>query len=359
MIKRFFTLLATMALVSTPLSAAVARTYPDALSKTGNNPIVIFIYGANYDNVSKAAYETFVKKNKIAPYVRQATFLEMPIYQLPNDKEKKDMEKRLGGKRLPGGIWSYPCLAVVDAKGNLRGVVQGPEQMKDPETALEYLKVLVDDFIKQEKILTRARKAKGDKKAELLLEAADIDIRMPNDVLSKEEKQNLNDDTGLGNRIGFDPLSLVESLQIMSYDRANAHVRHLMAQGGYSKLQRQMMMAAYAGHLRRGGEGMTPASKERLRALYTEMRNIDPKSTYGAYAEGALVIWVEGGTLTDEPIPTEINRVGNTPDDGNSSGFGSGSDDDLDGKTALGDTVAPAVDEEPSDADFEGEGDDF
>lgn len=357
MIKNFIRLMAAWMLVSMPLSAAVARTYPDALAKTGNNPIVIFIYGANYDNVSKAAYETFVKKNKIAPYVRQATFLEMPIYQLPNEKEKKDMEKRLGNKRLPGGIWSYPCLAVVDAKGNLRGVVQGPDKMKDPETALEHLKVLVADFIQQEKIIARARKAKGDKKAELLLEAADIDINMPNDVLSKDEQKNLSGD--LGNRMAFDPTTLVEALQIMSYDRANSHVRSMMAQGGYSKLQRQMMMAAYAGHLRRGGEGMEPASKERLRALYTEMRNIDPKSTYGAYAEGALVIWVEGGTLTNEPIPTEINRVGNTPDDGNGSGSGSGGDSGGGGRTALGDTVEPEVDDEPSDADFEGEGDDF
>ena len=49
-----------------------------------------------------------------------------------------------------------------------------------------------------------------------------------------------------------------------------------------------MVMAAFAGHVRRekGPVAM-------LRALYTEMRNIDPTSTYGVYAEGALEIWVE------------------------------------------------------------------
>ena len=155
----------------------------------------------------------------------------------------------------------------------------------------------------------------------------------------------------------------------MSYDAANAHVRKMMAQGGYSKLQRQMMMAAYAGHLRRGGEKMKPASKERLRALYTEMRNIDPESTYGAYAEGALVIWVEGVTLTDEAVPAEINRVGNTPDDGNSSGSGSSNGSGSDsggggGRTAMGDTQisgddAGAVDDDFADSEAEDEGDDF
>ena len=365
LINVFFALLVGLL----PARAAIARTYPDALAKAGKHPIVIFIYGANYDKVGQKAHEEFVKKNKISPFIKQATFLEMPLYQQPNEREKKDMEKRLGNKRLPGGIWNYPCLAVVDSGGNLRAVVQKPEEMKDPDVALAALKVHLDNFYKQEKILDRARKAKGDRRAEHLLEAADIDIEMPNNILG----DNAGGDTGLGNRVGYNPDSLVEALQIMSYDEANAHVRKMMAQGGYSKLQRQMMMAAYAGHLRRGGEKMKPASKERLRALYTEMRNIDPKSTYGAYAEGALVIWVEGGTLTDEAVPAEINRVGNTPDDGNSSGSGSSNDSGngsgsgsggSGGRTAMGDTQisgddAGAVDADFADSEEEDEGDDF
>ena len=353
MLKKFFSLVTFAVLLASPLQAAIARTYPDALAKTGKHPIVIFIYGANYDKVSERTYEVFVKKNKIMPYLRQATFLEMPLYQMPSDREKKDMEKRMGNKRLPGGIRSYPCLAVVDSAGNLRGSVQTPEEMKDPETALAALKVLLDNYYAQEKILDRARKAKGEKRADLLLAASDIDIRMPGGLINEEDKKNLDGGSGLGSRVSFDPLSVVEKLQTMTYAEANAHIRQMMATGGYSKLQRQMIMAAYAGHLRRGGEGNKPASKEWLRALYTEMRNIDPNSTYGAYAEGALVIWVEGGKLTDTPIPTEINRIDNRTDDGNSSGSSStisASDDDTPTTDADADT-------EQSDSDFEG--DDF
>lgn len=358
MIKKIFTMMALGLLLASPTLAAKASTYPDALARTGKNPIVIFIYGANYDKVSERTYDAFIKKNKIAPYVRQCTFLEMPLYQMPSDKEKKDMEKRLGNKKLPRGIRCYPCLAVVDSKGNLRGAVQSPEEMKDPEVALVALKKLVDNFYAQDKLIEKAKKAKGEKKAEFLLAASDIDLNMPSGVVGKEERKSLDDASGLGNRMEFDPLTVVEALQTKDYASANSYVRTMMAEGGYSKLQRQMIMAAYAGHLRRGGEGRTPASKERLRALYTEMRNIDPDSTYGAYAEGAIVIWVEGGKLTDDPIPTEINRVGNTSDDGNSSGSS--------GNTAMGSTSIPAADDDapvapdadaPSDADFEG--DDF
>ncbi len=358
MLKKLFRFVLFAMLVAAPLQAAIARTYPDALAKTGKHPIVIFIYGANYDKVSERTYDAFVKKNKIMPYLRQATFLEMPLYQMPSDRERKDMEKRLGNKRLPGGIRSYPCLAVVDAAGNLRGVVQKPEEMKDPEVALAALRVLLDNFYAQEKILDKARKAKGEKRADLLLAASDIDLRLPGGLLNDDDKRNLDGGSGLGNRVDFDPLSVVEALQTKSYAEANAHVRQMMASGGYSKLQRQMIMAAYAGHLRRGGEGRPPASKEWLRALYTEMRNIDPDSTYGAYAEGALVIWVEGGTLTDTPIPTEINRIDNRPDDGGSgSGTSIPSADDDDPVTDADADVE--VDEEQSDSDFESDSEDF
>lgn len=356
MIKTFFRLVTLAALALGTAQSAVVRTYPDALAKTGKRPIVIFMYGANYDKVSEKAYEVFIKGNKLGPIIRQATFLEMPIYQMPSEREKKDMEKRLGNKRLPGGIWSYPCLAVVDADGNLRGVVQSAEEMSDPEQAVASLKVMVDDFFEQEKLVEKARKAKGDKRSALLLAASDIDLRMPNLDFGGDDKQKKDDDSGMQNRASFNPLGVVEALQIKDYAAANAYIRNMMAQGGYSKLQRQMMMAAYAGHLRRGGEGLTPASKERLRALYTEMRNIDPDSTYGAYAEGALVIWVEGGKLTDQPIPTEINRVDNNKeDDGNSSGTS--------GNTAMGSTSIPA-DDAPGSTDADAgdsdeEGDDF
>lgn len=353
MLKKFSRLVAFALLLAAPLHAGIARTYPDALAKAGKHPIVIFIYGANYDKVSERTYEAFVKKNKIMPYIRQATFLEMPLYQMPSDRERKDMEKRLGNKRLPGGIRSYPCLAVVDSAGNLRGIVQKPEEMKDPETALAALKTLLDNYYAQEKILDRARKAKGEKRADLLLAASDIDLRLPGGLLSNEDKKNLDGGSGLGNRVDFDPLSVVETLQTKSFAEANAHIRQMMASGGYSKLQRQMIMAAYAGHLRRGGEERKPASKEWLRALYTEMRNIDPDSTYGAYAEGALVIWVEGGKLTDTPVPAEINRIDNRTDDGNSSGSSSvisSTDDDTP-------TTDADADAEQSDSDFES--DDF
>lgn len=285
-------------LVSSPIAQAQGGvTYADALSRANSKrPVVLFCYGANYDKLSEKVYEEFVRKRKIMAAARQTVFVEMPFYQNPNEREKKDMERRLGKKHLPGGIWSVPCLAVIDAQGNLRGIVQTAEEMKDVKAASAALERILRDYRTQEDLLQKAAKAKDERKSDLMLQAADININMP------PQAQKSGAQTAMGTRVSFDPLSLVEELQTMAPDVAYAHIRSLMAQGGYSRAQRQEMLAAFGGHLRRNN-----ASSDRLRAVYTEMRNIDPGSMYAAYAEGAIELWVERKPLDKSTAVTEVD----------------------------------------------------
>lgn len=343
----------------TPAWGIIVRTYPDALSKAGDKPIVMFVYGANYDKFSMKVHEEFIKKHKIMPAVRKCVFLEVPMYQYPKPDEQKEMDKVLGKKSLPGGIWCYPCLAVVDKNGTLRGIVQGADKMKNVELASAELSKLVEAYIAQEKLLEKAASASGARKAELLLQASNINLTMPN-IGGKDSKatQDMKDDIGLGARLAFDPIAIVEKLQIMSFAEADAYIRGMIASGCYSRRQRQEMMAAYAGHLRRNN-----ASPERLRALYTEMRNLDPTSMYGAYAEGAIALWVNKETFDPSTVPVELRR---SDDDVSAvaSVPGSADSDTSSGKTALGSNSLEdeALEEEgeddsPSEDDFESDED--
>lgn len=283
MMKKLLSVLVWLGVALMPL--APAAEYQSALAKASDRkPVVLFCYGANYDKVSEATYESFVKKRQIMRYARGAVFLEVPVYQLPNEKEKREYNKVMGGAGLPGGIWSYPCLAVVDGTGSLRGVVQGAELMKDAETAGAELEKIIDDYCEQEKLLKKARRTKGRRQITMLAEAADMpNVRMPANPLGEGVS------TGLGslstNATGM--LEVGQKMQLMSLADAHKYVRSLIADGYYSRRQRQEIMAAYAGHVRRNN-----GSAARLRAIYYEMRNIDPTSIYGAYAEGAIERWV-------------------------------------------------------------------
>lgn len=365
--------LVAMMLVSavlSPLRAAVVHSYSEALSKAGDKPIVIFLYGANYDKLSMKTYDEFIKKNKILPAVRKSVFLVVPVYQNPTPDEKKKYAKIMGDKKLPGGIWSYPCLAVVDSHGKLRGIVQSAQEMKSVESATAALKPMLDAFEQQEKLLSKAERASGARKADLILQASNINLTLP-DGVGKEKNNNrrgrgeMDDDIGLKNRMSFDPIAVVEKLQIMSFEEADAYIRGMIAEGCYSRRQRQEMMAAYAGHLRRNG-----ASAERLRALYTEMRNLDPNSMYGAYAEGAIALWVEKKAFDPSTVPVEVRRAseevttvaavpGTVEPDPEPTVRPSGSSGGMTalGSTSLEDVAGPSVEDEPSDDDFEADAD--
>ena len=208
MVKKLFLPFLLLASVALPSAAATARTYPDALNKAGDKkPIVLFCYGANYDAVSEAKYEEFVKKRKIMRAVRNAVFLEVPIYQLPNEKEKKEREKLMGGKSLPAGLWSFPCLAVVDGRGNLRGIVQSAEEMKDAETAGAVLTQMLEDFKEQEDLLGKAEHAGSGRKAKLLALAADIDLKLPGKIDMGDKP--MKDKIGITARLNFDPIQIM------------------------------------------------------------------------------------------------------------------------------------------------------
>ncbi len=282
MVKKLLLFLLWLVPCLLPASAATARSYSDALRKAGDKePIVLFCYGANYDAVSEACYQEFIKERKIMSVVRNSVFLEVPIYQQPDEKQKKEMERIMGGKSLPWGVWSYPCLAVLDGAGNLRGIVQSADEMKSAEAAGEALAKLLKAFEEQQALLNKAAKANGSRQSKLLTEAADVDLRLP---------KQLPGSAGISDRLNFDPIAVMTSLQPMTADQANAYIRNMMANGSYTRRQRQEMMMAYAGHMR-----TLKASPERLRALYTEMRNIDPGSMYAAYAEEAIRLWAQPG----------------------------------------------------------------
>ncbi len=276
MIQRFFSLLISLLLLlGTAARAGLTRSYPEALKKAGHDkPVILFCYGANFDKVGKAAYDA-IMSNKNREFMRilnKEIYVVIPVYQLPNEKEQAEFKRIMGKHRLPDGIWSYPCFAIVDGQGNFRGAVQSATQMENPQTVQEALTKLLSDFNKQQKLLAQASHASGANKERLMREALSVTSIKPPDHES------------------FDPANngMVQKLQLMSIVEANRYIRGTLASGTFTPTERQMIMAAYAGHLRRNS-----APVDLLRAVYTEMRNIDPSSSYGAYAEGALEIWVD------------------------------------------------------------------
>ena len=291
--KLIITLAAVLAGFTCSLQAAQVRTYQDGLKRaSGEKPLIVFCYGANYDKYSEKIYDTYVKHGRNTPLGRvlsREAYVVVPIFQQPSSAEQRDYERVMGKRRLPGGIRSYPCFAVVDGSGNFRGAVQSSDELETPEKAAEALASLLEDYRRQQKLLARAERLKGDTRREVMREALNISrVRVPGHGMCDPA----ND--GLG-----------EKLQVMSVEAANEHVRRLIANGNYTLIERQMMLVALSGHMRR-----EKVAVHRLRAIFTEIRNIDPNSIYGAYAEGAMALWV---IPKEQEVGTDIKNRAMTP----------------------------------------------
>lgn len=289
-----------------PASAVIRRSYPEALQHAGHKPVVLFCYGANYDEVAVEFHDAFMNTKHIRDLLRRCMFVEVPLYQLPTEKQKQEMQEIIGPRGLPGGIRCYPCLVITDSRGYTRSVIQGPEEMKDVDTALKNLKERLENFDKQEKLLSKVETAGGPRRYRLLTEAVDIDkMNLPGNAADLGKRRRKRDKEGFEERIAFDPINFMRHISIFSPQKAEAYTREMMKNPGYSKTQRQEMLAALAGSFRRSRnkkddeveEGYKRLTDEeiiaKMRALYTEMYELAPDSLYGAYAESAIELWVK------------------------------------------------------------------
>ncbi len=278
--------LASLILALTPAQAARARSYADALKKADDKPILVFCYGANYDKYSERLHKEFTKGNKLWRGLTSNIYMEMPIYQMPDKRERRARDKMMDGKKLPGGIFSYPSIAIIDRHNTLRAVIQSSDELKDVESVNELLKDYVERFKTQQKILKKADGSKGDRIAEMLAEAADIGLTIPSHYT--KQLAGVNDKARHSKRFAFNwEQLLVEMDKQTAHDAAIRYIRGIMRDGNYSKTQRQELLAVLTGHLRRGG-----APRDMLLALYYEMHAIDPKSPYGSYALEGIRIWL-------------------------------------------------------------------
>lgn len=265
--------------------AAKARTLEDAYEKAKDNPIMVYCYAANFNEGSEAHYKEFMQRRKLTRGISSLLYVELPVYQNPDKNEAKKLAKELGNAKMPSGIWTLPCILILDKDKNLRGYIRDSETLGDVTKANEKLKALIDAFKKQQRLLDSADRLKSARKAELVAEAADLgeEIGLAVPAKAGSSAAEVAKD-GYGARFTFSWEELLPELDKMEgHQEAINHVKGMMKNGKYSKTQQQELLCALTGHLRRQGAAATI-----LKELYTEMYKINPKGVYGSYAEECI-----------------------------------------------------------------------
>lgn len=287
-----------------PASAMVVRTMPEALrNATPESPIILVRYGADFDAIGQNVYEKLVRFGGLNRISKRSVIIGLPTYQNPTPNQLKELEKLEGKTKLPPAK-NYPCIMMLDNHGRLMSEITDAAIMHDARRAAQEIEKRLNDYTAQRKLLEKAKTAFGVHRFELIMQASSYDIKIHEIPAAQSRKARRGvedvDTIGLKERMEFDPFQVVEQLQAMNHPEADLYIRGMIEDGCYSRIQRQQMMAAYAGHVRRSG-----GSLERLLALYTEMYHIAPSTQYAQYAESALDLWVFKKEFPIKKLPVE------------------------------------------------------
>lgn len=268
--------------------AAKARSLEDAYGKARDKAIMVYCYPANFNVSMEDHQKEFMSRRKLIKGISGITYLELPIYQNPDKREQKDAAKSLGKAGIPGRIYNLPCVIILDKDKNVRGFIRDGKTMADVELANKELKELIDIFDEQQKLLSRAERARRGKKGEYVAEAEDLgegrNLFMPPSATAAAAAADGGNKEGYAARYSLSFEDVLPDLdKTESNGEATQLIRGMMKNGKYSKTQQQELLCMLTGHLRRNG-----ASASELRGLYQEMNKINPKSVYGSYAEQCI-----------------------------------------------------------------------
>lgn len=273
------------------------KTYEQAIKGNPNDGIVVFLYGPDWEKKGPELLTTLWKNPKIKNACGGAHLVAIPLYQRPNEKEKKDAEEKSKGFRKQKTTRSIPAIVLQTADGEDYYSIYGDELNRPAEKVAALMKEKFELYKKRRTIMKQADRAKGRAKARIYGEAAAIGgIFPPKDagkiVLENDPKL----EEPLSAQAVFDIYKLLVDAttfddknpgkKMHSVEEALKICKTITSNENYTALQKQEALAATAGYLRRKGE-----DRSKVKKMYEEIIALDPDSLWGAYAKSAIKMW--------------------------------------------------------------------
>lgn len=287
------TTLAILLAVGSPLAFSAQRVdnYNDALSQAGDEGVIVYLYGPDWNRKSTNMLKTFWKGKDVEQAAGESTMVAIPLYQRPNDAQKAEQERIQGDFRIPPPkqYRSIPAIFMLDNTGRVYAWICGTDGFGEGETgalAVKQIKKYKELFAKQRELMEKSDKADGLEKARLIGQASTLGIEPTSQALDQIKTFDPNDETGFVRRLTFDPHKFQEDHKDDETFAIEAEVMKIVEDKAYSELQRQEAYCVLIGQLRR--EKATP---DVLKRHILAMQKIDEKSMYGQIVPHLLEMW--------------------------------------------------------------------
>ncbi len=294
------TLLAAVALLSPTVCAAQrAATYNEALEKAGEDGVLAYCYGPDWNKRSVRMLKSFWENPATEEAAGNAVMVAVPFYQ-DLDAEGADKASEIRGDLRAPHYGTCPTVFMIDKEGTIYATLTGMDDLGDENGTLgiESIKKKLAELRLQKELLAKAASASGPPKAKLLCEVTDLSIDAPKGIVEEIELADPEDTTGAVRRnkhrafYGF----MYEQLQTKDGFLKTGFVPDLNAiseacygiinDEAYRNEDRQAAYALLIGLSREAG---IPANQ--LRGYITKCAKIDPTTMYGKMAPALIERW--------------------------------------------------------------------
>lgn len=283
---------------TTAFAAFSAKTFAAAQKRDPKDGILVYFYGPDWDVRSTKMLKTLWENPEIKKACGDSAVLSFPVYQDPNEKQKKNAKIIREGMKIPH-IFSYPAIVMYTSEGQKYYIIQGDEIFEETGKVAETIKAKLKLYREQKAILKKAERAKGLEKAKLYGEAMLEGIDYPQDALKVIKANDPTGELPYAKRLEFDVFTIITEKTykdpdkpdkvLIAPDAAVALVTKLAIEDEttYLPWQRQELLAAAAGYLRR-----LDKTDARIKTLHKKILEIDSDSMWAAFVKDSDALWI-------------------------------------------------------------------
>ncbi len=310
-------LLAAVALLSpTAFAAQRASTYSEALEKAGDDGVIAYCYGPDWNKRSVRMLKSFWENPDTEAAAGDAVMVAVPYYQDKEAEGAAEAASIRGGLREPHfGV--CPTVFLMDKNGSIYATLSGMDALGDEKGTLgaENISKKLAEFRRQQELLQQAASASGTEKAKLLGAVADLGITAPKGIVDEIQLADPEDKTGQVRRnkhnafYGFMYEQMETSDGFLKKDfvpnlsKISDACYEIINDEAYRSEDRQAAYALIIGLSRVEG---IPANQ--LRGYITKCMRIDESTVYGKMAPSLIEKWAGKDASAPKKKKTAADR---------------------------------------------------
>lgn len=273
-------------------------TFQDALSAAGDDGVIAFCYGPDWNQRSVRMLKSFWNTENLEKATGQAMLVAVPIYENPSPEQEEEAN-RISAGMPPVPFSVCPTVMMVDKNGTMYANLPGSDFLGDEKgaTGIQNIAQKLAAHRKAVELMNKAATLQGVEKAKVLGEIGELPIEKPSGLVDMLKEADPKDTTGLIRRNEHSALQFLYK-QMDTKDgflKQDFHttLKDLMVESmkivNDTALRTEDRQAAYClliGQARREEGG-----SKRLKDMINANMKIDPNSFYGRAMPRLLALW--------------------------------------------------------------------